>query len=63
MFYLIKAFELNNVTQQPFGKIANSVVNSHLHFARNLVVTENIRLRSSQPRQSAKRYHTFLKKN
>jgi hypothetical protein len=29
-----------------FGKIANFVVNSHLHFAKNVVVAENIRLRN-----------------
>jgi hypothetical protein len=41
--------------EQPFGKIANFVVNSHLHFARNIILVENKRLRSSQPRQAAER--------
>ena len=42
--------------QQRFCEIAKYVVNSYLSFARNLVVTENTRLRSSQPRKAAKRY-------
>lgn len=32
------------------------MVNSRLSFARNLVVTENTQLRSSQPRQASRRY-------
>jgi hypothetical protein len=31
------------------------VVNSRLHFARNIILVENKRLRSSQPRQAAER--------
>ena len=54
--------------QQRFCEIANYVVHSHLYFARTLVVTENTRLRSSQPRKAAKRYRILyqnctLKKN
>jgi Na+/H+ antiporter NhaB len=40
---------------QPFGKIANFVVNSRSRFARNIILVENKRLRSSQPRQAAER--------
>ena len=43
------------LVQQPFGEIANYMVNSRLSFARNLVVTENTQLRSSQPRQASRR--------
>ena len=32
------------------------MVNSHLHIARNIILVENKRLRSSQPRQAAERY-------
>ena len=41
--------------QQPFGKIANFVVNSRLRSARNIILVENKRFRSSQPRQAAER--------
>ena len=41
--------------QHTFCEIANYVVNSRLSFARNLVVTENTRLRSSQPRKARER--------
>jgi len=41
---------------QAFGKIANYVVKSRLSFARNFILTENTRLRSSQPRQAPERY-------
>jgi hypothetical protein len=34
------------------GKIANFVVNSRLRFARNIILVENNRFRSSQPRQA-----------
>ena len=44
------------LVQHTFCEIANYVVNSRLSFARNLVVTENIRLRSSQPRKARERY-------
>ena len=47
--------------QQPFGKIANFVVNSRLRFARNFILAERTRLRSSQPRQATGRYNTFMK--
>jgi hypothetical protein len=46
----------NTICQQPFGKIANFVVNSRLRSARNIILVENKRLRSSQPRQAAERY-------
>jgi len=45
----------NNFCQQAFGKIANFVVNSRFRFARNFILTENNRFRSSQPRQAPKR--------
>lgn len=32
-----KAKDKKNSTQQAFGKIANFVVDSHLHFARNFI--------------------------
>jgi hypothetical protein len=38
------------------GKIANFVVNSRLRSARNFILVENKRLRSSQPRQAAERW-------
>jgi hypothetical protein len=44
------------IAQHAFGKIANFVVNSSLHFARNFILTERTRLRSSQPRQAPERY-------
>ena len=44
-----------NYCQHTFCEIANYVVNSRLSFARNLVVTENTRLRSSQPRKARER--------
>jgi hypothetical protein len=47
--------KIKNYCQQPFCEIANFVVNSRLHFARNLVVTENTRLGSSQPRKALER--------
>ena len=43
------------LVQQAFGEIAGLVVNSHLSFARTLVVTENTRLRSPQPREAWER--------
>ncbi len=39
------------------------VQNSRLHFARNFILLENKRLRSSQPSQAAERYMLFLKKS
>tara|TARA_R110000868_G_scaffold199656_2_gene446253 strand:+ start:1293 stop:1463 length:171 start_codon:yes stop_codon:yes gene_type:complete len=39
------------------------VVNSRLRFARNIILVENKRLRSSQPRQAAKRYPTYKNRN
>ena len=47
--------QINKEVQQRFCKIANFVVNSRLRFARNFILTENTRLRSSQPRKAAKR--------
>ena len=47
--------KIKNCYQQRFCEIAKYVVNSRLSFARNLVVTENTRLRSSPLRQAAKR--------
>lgn len=47
--------KIKNYCQQPFCEIANYLVNSRLSFARNLVVTENTRLRSSQPRKALER--------
>jgi hypothetical protein len=49
--------------QQPFLAIANFVVKSHFRFARNFILAESSRLRSSQPRKAAKRYMPFLKKS
>lgn len=37
------------------------MVNSRLRFARNFILAERTRLRSSQPRQAAKRWQQFLK--
>ncbi len=47
--------------QQPFGVIANFIVKSSLYFARNFILAETSRLRSSQPRQAAKRYAPLQK--
>ena len=35
--------------------MARNVVNSRFSFARNIILVENMRLRSSQPRKAAKR--------
>ena len=43
------------LVQQRFCEIANYVVNSCLSFARNFILAERTRLRSSQPRKAAKR--------
>ena len=58
--YLRKIIKIYNgategLVQHTFCEIANYVVNSRLSFARNLVVTENTRLRSSQPRKAWER--------
>jgi hypothetical protein len=42
--------------QQQLQEMANYVVNSRSIFARNLVITENIRLRSLPLLVAAKRY-------
>ena len=46
----------NYCHQHTFCEIANYVVNSRLSLARSLVVTENTRLRSSQPRKAWERW-------
>jgi hypothetical protein len=51
-----------NYCQHTFCEIANYVVNSRLSFARNLVVTENTRLRSSQPRKAWERWWQFSRR-
>ena len=43
------------ICQQQLQEMANYVVNSRLRFARNLVVTENIRLRCLPLLVAAKR--------
>jgi hypothetical protein len=43
------------LVQQRFCEIAKYVVNSNLSFARNFILAEKSRLRSSQPRKAAKR--------
>ena len=56
-FFQVNIFKIENtICQQPFGKIASLVVNSRLRSARNIILLENKRLRSSQPRQAATRY-------
>ena len=45
-----------NCTQQRFCEIAKYVVSSSLSFARNFILAEKSRLRTSQPRKAAKRY-------
>ena len=50
-------------SQQAFGKIANLVVNSRLHFARNFIFDRNNQFRSSQPRQAPERYMLCLDKH
>jgi hypothetical protein len=42
--------------QQRFAKMAKYVVNSRLFFARNFILTENTRLRSSPLLQATRRY-------
>ena len=56
-YFYANNFDIFGVVQQAhtFCEIANYVVNSRLSFARNLVVTENTRLRSSQPRKARER--------
>jgi hypothetical protein len=44
-----------NYCQQPFGKIANFVVNSRLRFARNIILVENKQFRTSQLLEAAER--------
>ncbi|MFB9110566.1 hypothetical protein ACFFVK_18435, partial [Flavobacterium gyeonganense] len=47
--YKITVSATEGLVQQAFGEIANFVVNSRLHFARNFILTERTRLRSSEP--------------
>jgi len=56
MVKIIKA-----ICQQRFCKIAKYVVNSLKSFARNFILAEKTRLRSSQPRQAAKPCKTLKK--
>ena len=44
------------LVQQRFAKMAKYVVNSRLYFARNFILAERSRLRSSPLLQAAKRY-------
>ena len=47
--------QIKAICQQRLCEITNSVVNSRLCFARNFILAESSRLRSSQPRKAAKR--------
>jgi hypothetical protein len=46
----------NNCLQQRFAKMAKYAVNSRLSFARNFILTEKSRSRSSPLLQAAKRW-------
>ncbi|WP_035664767.1 hypothetical protein, partial [Flavobacterium sp. ACAM 123] len=48
-------YTTEGLVQQRFAKMARYVVNSRLSFARNFILAENNRLRSSPLMQAAKR--------
>jgi len=47
--------EKKNYCQQRFQEMARNVVNSRFSFARNIILVENMRLRSSPLLEAAKR--------
>jgi len=51
---------IKNCCQQPFQEMAKNVQNSHFSFARNIILVENKRLRSSPLHEAAERYRANL---
>ena len=54
-YFYANNFDIFGVVQQAqrFCEIANYVVNSHFSYARNFILAENTRFRTSQPRKAA----------
>ena len=56
-------WKIKTNAQQRFQEMARNVQNSRLSFARNIILVENMRLRSSPLLEAAKRYVSAYEKN